>query len=86
VFVRVALVTARNYDGVRQKSRSMMIESLEVTRSQSVQQREVMLAIMFGPPITLSAQSSGGLSNYLDTLVWVDKKRINLPAMTAVSQ
>jgi hypothetical protein len=45
-----------------------------------------MWAMMFGPPITLSAQSSGRLSNYLDTLVWVDKKRINLPAMTAVLQ
>ena len=77
---------ARNYDGVHQKSRSTRIESLEVTRSQSVQQREVMWAMMFGLPITLSAQSSGRLSNYLDTLVWVDKKRINLPAMTAVSQ
>jgi hypothetical protein len=40
--VRAALATARNYDVVRQKSRSTTIESLEVTRSQSVQQREVM--------------------------------------------
>jgi hypothetical protein len=61
--VHAALATARNYNGVRKISCSMRIESLEVTRSQSVQQREVMWAMMNGSPITLSAQSSGRLSN-----------------------